>query len=126
VRAKQKAAKRSVRLWASQKFAMACPLCGDRCTCSAAGNAFAGEHTAVLIDPESNYTSDFSEQQFASSLESSAPMYRPSRIAVAQAATAQADPAFYRPEGNESTWRNEIAERVQARAAVAALIRKRR
>ena len=101
---------------------MACPLCGDRCTCSATGNEFAGEHTAVLIDPESNYSSELTEQQFASSLSSTAPV-RPtySRIAVAQTATATADPAFYRPPAEganpNGAWRDEIAQRVQAHKA---------
>ena len=109
---------------------MACPLCGDRCTCSAAGNQFAGEHTAVLIDPDSNapdsnYSSDLTERQFAASLESPAPalMVRSSvmPVAVGQNANATADPAFYRPaadeQGEESAWRDEIAVRVQAHKA---------
>lgn len=114
------------------QFAMACPLCGDRCTCSATGNPFAGEHTAVLIDPDSNGTSDYTEKQFASSLEarSTAPasISRPNLIThvpVAQAAiaTAPADPTFYRrtangpDEVNEDAWRNEISQRVQAHRA---------
>ncbi|MEO6119722.1 MAG: RDD family protein [Terriglobales bacterium] len=105
---------------------MACPLCGDRCTCSATGNEFAGEHTAVLIDPDSNYSSEMSEQQFAASLHSATPPPRSnssSRLAIGQAATATADPAFYRPATNDpnhqdgSAWRDEISQRVQAHKA---------
>ncbi len=116
---------------------MACPLCGDRCTCSATGNQFAGEHTAVLIDPDSNvpdanYSSEVTEGQFASSLESRPPtptatsisMSRPnltSCVAVGQTATATADPAFYRrvanDDSNEGGWRDEISQRVQAHKA---------
>ena len=105
---------------------MACPLCGDRCTCSATGNEFAGEHTAVLIDPDSNYSSEMSEQQFAASLHSATPPPRSnagSRVAVGQTATATADPAFSRPatndsnEQNGSAWRDEISQRVQAHKA---------
>jgi uncharacterized RDD family membrane protein YckC len=114
------------------QFAMACPLCGDRCTCSATGNPFAGEHTAVLIDPDSNYSSDATEGQFASSLDAPAsaphPVSRPlPRVAVAQTtvttATATADPAFYRRTANgpdemtEGAWRDEISLRVQAHKA---------
>lgn len=100
---------------------MACPLCGDRCTCSATGNDLAGEHTAVLIDPDSNFSSELTEQQFASSLVPSGPASRPSyaRVAVAQTATATADPAFYRPQTSDpdSAWRDEIVQRVQAHKA---------
>lgn len=100
---------------------MACPLCGDRCTCSATGNDLAGEHTAVLIDPDSGFSSDLTERQFASSLEA-APMRMnsASRVAVGQAATATADPAFYRPpaeDANDAAWRDEISQRVQAHRA---------
>ncbi|HUS18706.1 MAG TPA: RDD family protein [Terriglobales bacterium] len=100
---------------------MACPLCGDRCTCSAAGNRFAGEHTAVLIDPDNNFSSDLSERQFASSLEST-PQAAPRRtsVAVGQNATATADPAFYRPDPGLNpgeAWRDEVAVRVQAHKA---------
>lgn len=103
---------------------MACPLCGDPCTCSATGAEFAGEHTAVLIDPDSNYSSDLTEQQFASSLEAP-PTVRATagRPAVAQAATAVADPAFYRPWAEpgsgtgDAAWRDEISQRVQAHKA---------
>ncbi|MEO5937290.1 MAG: RDD family protein [Terriglobales bacterium] len=101
---------------------MACPLCGDRCTCSATGNEFAGEHTAVLIDLDSNYSSEMSEQQFAASLHSATPPPRSSagsRVAVGQTATATADPAFYRPATDQdgSAWRDEISQRVQAHKA---------
>ncbi|HUQ49296.1 MAG TPA: RDD family protein [Terriglobales bacterium] len=115
---------------------MACPLCGDRCTCSAAGLYQAGEHTAVLIDPDSNRSfptetlpSESTEQQFAASLESPGTYSRPrvasmasSRVAVGHAATATADPAFYRPDGDApeaqgKEWRTEIAQRVQAHKA---------
>ncbi len=122
---------------------MACPLCGDRCTCSATGNPFAGEHTAVLIDPDSNVPdsnfpdSNYSSEvtgQFASSLESAAPaplpVARPNvmpRVAAVQTAlstaAATADPAFYRRTANgpdemtEGAWRDEISQRVQAHKA---------
>jgi uncharacterized RDD family membrane protein YckC len=97
---------------------MACLLCGDRCTCSATGNEFAGEHTAVLIDPDSNLSSDLTEQQFASSLEAPIMRAAPQRIAVAQTATATADPAFYRPNAHpDGAWRDEISQRVQAHRA---------
>lgn len=102
---------------------MACPLCGDPCTCSATGAEFAGEHTAVLIDPDSNYSSDLTEQQFASSLEAPAARATAGRPAVAQAATAVADPAFYRPWAEpgagtgDAAWRDEISQRVLAHKA---------
>lgn len=76
---------------------MACPLCGEQCTCSYAqlGDAGTpsgeGAHVAVLIDPESF---EANEQQFAASLEGPAP------------------PA-YRGAG-ASPWRQEVATRLDA------------
>ena len=56
---------------------MACPLCGELCTCaadrrssSARGSGEVAPHVAVLIDPESLEGSEASEQCFEASLES--------------------------------------------------------
>ena len=55
---------------------MACPLCGELCTCaadrgssSARGSGEIAPHVAVLIDPESFNGADASEQCFEASLE---------------------------------------------------------
>ncbi len=55
---------------------MACPLCGELCTCaadrgssSARGGGDIAPHVAVLIDPESLDASDVSEQCFEASLQ---------------------------------------------------------
>ena len=55
---------------------MACPLCGELCTCaadegslSARGSGEIAPHVAVLIDPESFSGADASEQCFEASLE---------------------------------------------------------
>lgn len=55
---------------------MACPLCGELCTCAADRGSFSareGEeiapHVAILIDPESLDRTDASEQGFEASLE---------------------------------------------------------
>jgi len=84
---------------------MACPLCGESCTCSyadrapdAAASAAAGSHVAVLIDPE--HFQD-SEQQFLASLD--AP------LESTRLPDSQAD--FYR---SDSVWREEVASRVDA------------
>ena len=66
---------------------MACPLCGDPCTCSGT------ERTAVLIDPD----------QF-----SSANSFPPA-IAVGQMAAPKFDPA---PE--DIDWRSEVSSRIRA------------
>ncbi|HUR36795.1 MAG TPA: RDD family protein [Terriglobales bacterium] len=103
---------------------MACPLCGDRCTCSATGNDSAGEHTAVLIDPDNNFSSELTERQFASGLETAAPLARPTLpmpMAVGQSSHAGIDQSFYRPASNDASageaWRDEVAVRVQAHQA---------
>ena len=58
---------------------MACPLCGELCTCaadrgssSARGSGEIAPHVAVLIDPESLEASEASEQCFEASLEPAA------------------------------------------------------
>jgi hypothetical protein len=66
---------------------MACPLCGDPCTCSG------GERTTVLIDPDQPCGFHPS----------------PPRIAVGQAAAPRFDPA---PVSHD--WRSEISTRVRA------------
>ncbi|MBZ5648046.1 MAG: RDD family protein [Acidobacteriia bacterium] len=84
---------------------MACPLCGESCTCSyadrapdAAASSAAGSHVAVLIDPE--HFQD-SEQQFLASLDAPPESTR--------LPDSQAD--FYR---SDSVWREEVASRVDA------------
>ncbi|HVP43117.1 MAG TPA: RDD family protein [Terriglobales bacterium] len=75
---------------------MACPLCGERCTCSQVDPAAkSGSHVAVLIDPD-RFTD--SEQQFLASLDappevSSLPDHR---------------------DACDSPWREEVASRVDA------------
>src|SRR5512140_2879915 len=85
---------------------MACPLCGERCTCSyadlpqsAPAQSAAGSHVAVLIDPD-NFQD--SEQRFLASLE-----MPPAQPEVSPAG----QPEFYRPDG---MWREEVASRVDA------------
>ena len=92
-------------LWPSHNRTMACPLCGESCTCSyadrapdAAASSAAGSHVAVLIDPE--HFQD-SEQQFLASLDAPPESTR--------LPDSQAD--FYR---SDSVWREEVASRVDA------------
>jgi len=82
---------------------MACPLCGEHCTCSYADRPPAaappsGSHVSVLIDPDRS--SDL-EQQFLASLD--AP---PEATGL-----AEPRPDFYR---GDSVWREEVASRVDA------------
>jgi hypothetical protein len=70
---------------------MACPLCGDPCICSRAGD-LSSERTTVLIDPD----------QIVG--------YSSRSIAVGQAASTE--PGFYRP--NAADWRNEVTSRLRA------------
>jgi len=84
---------------------MACPLCGESCTCSYADRAHAagapsasGSHVAVLIDPE--HVQDC-EQQFLASLD------------ALPEATALPDPSAELPP-SDSVWREEVASRVDA------------
>ena len=74
---------------------MACPLCGDLCTCSTAGD-LSGGRTTVLIDPDSITT-----QTAVTTTAYSEPIV-----------VNQAVPEFYRPLDN--AWRNEISSRVRA------------
>ncbi len=71
---------------------MACPLCGERCTCSQAAQS--GSHVAVLIDPE-RFTD--SEQQFLASLEA-----------------PPAVTSLPEHQASDSMWREEVASRVDA------------
>jgi uncharacterized RDD family membrane protein YckC len=78
---------------------MACPLCGESCTCSRPDPASrSGSHIAVLIDPEPFADS---EQQFLSSLE-------------APPQTAALPDSQPQPSGPDSLWREEVASRVDA------------
>ena len=82
---------------------MACPLCGESCTCSQADPGAASprrrdSHVAVLVDPESCADS---EQHFLASLEA------PPEIAE----LAEPGPLG---SGSESMWREEVASRVDA------------
>ena len=79
---------------------MACPLCGENCTCSQvepAARPGSNSHVAALIDPER--FSD-SEQQFLASLD-----------AAPEVASLPGEPAAY---GSDSMWREEVASRVDA------------
>ncbi|HYX68583.1 MAG TPA: RDD family protein [Terriglobales bacterium] len=75
---------------------MACPLCGERCTCSQPDTGAAnrsGSHVAVLIDPE-RFADP--EQQFLASLEA-----RPDLTALPE-------------QPDDAVWREEVASRVDA------------
>jgi uncharacterized RDD family membrane protein YckC len=74
---------------------MACPLCGDLCSCSNAGD-LAGARTTVLIDPDSL----LSETAVVAAAYSEP-------VAVNQSASE-----FYRP--TDTAWRTEISSRVRA------------
>ncbi len=80
---------------------MACPLCGESCTCSqadpGASRPGSSSHVAVLIDPER--FSD-SEQQFLASLD-----------AAPEVAALPSEPDPFR---SDSLWREEVASRVDA------------
>jgi uncharacterized RDD family membrane protein YckC len=81
---------------------MTCPLCGDDCTCSFVHADSAAEaHVAVLIDPEQY---DRSEEQFAQTVETSAPAASVSAPATTAAPGPPPDPGF---------WRDEVASRVK-------------
>jgi len=80
---------------------MACPLCGEHCTCShpdgaAAVPSASGSHVAVLIDPERFCES---EQRFLASLD------------VPPTALADSPAGGF---GAASMWREEVASRVDA------------
>ncbi len=79
---------------------MACPLCGENCTCSQtdAGRPGSSSHVAVLIDPER--FSD-SEQQFLASLDAPQEMTE----------LPSSEPGRY---PSDSLWREEVASRVDA------------
>lgn len=84
---------------------MACPLCGESCTCSYADRADAagvpsasGSHVAVLIDPE--HAQD-TEQQFLASLDTPPDV---TRLPGPSAEFPASDPV----------WREEVASRVDA------------
>jgi uncharacterized RDD family membrane protein YckC len=81
---------------------MACPLCGDRCTCSAAstGKQIAGTRVSVLVDP--NDDTQNSDRSTASENFSRAKT------------TAARNPAG---DNNQGDWRGEVANRVQAHRA---------
>ena len=92
---------------------MVCSLCGEHCTCSFAGRASSGSHTAVLIDPDQYDTSE----QFAASLEnlSAASEPLPAR-AYARVMLQSTAPALTQPE-MQRDWRNEVFSRVKAHRA---------
>ena len=87
--------------------AMACPLCGEICTCLAGGHppARTDSATSLLIDPEER---DWSEQRFAASLD------QPSaREAEREAAWNLVDspPPEQRPQ-DTPVWRDEVTSRL--------------
>jgi uncharacterized RDD family membrane protein YckC len=87
---------------------MACPHCGDHCTCSLAGDLPSGR-TTVLIDPD-DLTHENAPVTMAQSGDSPYP-----GIATnisASIAVGQSAPEFYRPL--DSAWRNEVSSRVRA------------
>ena len=81
---------------------MACPLCGEHCTCSYSerppAEAGGGSHVSVLIDPDRS-SSDL-EQQFLASLDAPPELSSPGQA-----------PDLYR---SDSVWREEVASRVDA------------
>lgn len=103
---------------------MACPLCGERCSCSfVAPGGETGEHTAVLIDPDAP---SYTEAQFEASLDGleraalEAPVPEPPSAAAARYRTIaleSAVPLQRKPEApppiSEEQWRAEVSSRVQ-------------
>lgn len=110
---------------------MACPLCGELCTCavdrrlsSARGGDQIAPHVAVLIDPESLAADDASEQCFEASLEQApaageasvaeVPLSEVAGMLASEAAPTppvMSSPApLYRPD--DSAWRQEVSSRV--------------
>ncbi len=94
------------RLAAFSKPAMACPLCGEVCTCSL------GSAASSLIDPEAI---DISEQQFSASLEAAGD----DQLSVTR--EVERDRPFGRalPETNlavdeHAMWRDEVASRLES------------
>ena len=81
---------------------MACPICGDRCTCQHSG---AELHTSILIDPE---ISESSEEEFEASLSATADRQWRSQLSEDASASAKRRGEELEP------WRHEIASRVDA------------
>lgn len=97
--------------WRSHNPPMACPLCGERCTCSFASGASASEgHVSVLIDPE---ISENSEESFEASL--AAPLESPARYRTIEleAPVPLRQPAAPPPPISEEQWRSEVSSRVR-------------
>jgi uncharacterized RDD family membrane protein YckC len=90
---------------------MACPLCGERCSCSyASGDDASVGHVSVLIDPE---ISASCEESFEASL--AAPVESPARYRTIEleAPVPLRQPAPPPPPISEEQWRSEVTSRVK-------------
>jgi uncharacterized RDD family membrane protein YckC len=89
---------------------MACPRCGDLCTCLPSEDDSAEARISVLIDPEPQ-SSDITEQSFAASLEQGG--WRSASFSGAELGS----PAPTNVETDPPDWRDEVASRLQAHRA---------
>ena len=87
---------------------MACPLCGDRCTCSSTvGSASAGASVSVCDDVTSTSLPNLSDTGNTGS-----------RVTIAPSRAATAEQHFYQPNQDaDDAWRKEASSRLQAHRA---------